>query len=115
MCLPRGKRPLSRAGHAGWGRGAGASVFLITLWSIFTNDAAVWYVSAAEMPGRRHQYVLALYTLLTGIILKGLTLQTCVFDICVYRIFYVCIGIDLRKGLYIIMRRVLNCALDRVW
>ena len=39
--------------------------------------------------GRRYQHVLALCAVLTGVILKGLTLRKLVFDVCVC-MFYVC-------------------------
>ena len=64
--------------------------------------------------GRRYQHVLALCALLTRVILKGLTLQIFVSDVCVC-MFYFCevTGfVDwLDKGfIYIYLRRVLKCA-----
>ena len=37
--------------------------------------------------------------LLTGVVLKGLTLQKCVFDFCVCISFYVCVGVGFKDCL----------------
>ena len=39
-----------------------------------------------------YQHVLALCVLLTGVVLKGLTLKICVWCLCMYDLFSVCIG-----------------------
>ena len=52
----------------------------------------IWY-RYIRRTGRGYQNVSALCVLLTGVILKGLTLPKCVFDICVH----VCFVLGLRR------------------
>ena len=62
--------------------------------------------------GWRCQHFVALCGLLTGVLLKGLTLQKLVSDVCVC-IFYVCLAIgfvDWHDRGFIYIRRVLKCA-----
>ena len=49
-------------------------------------------VSVNRWNGRRYQHVLALYALLTGVILKELVLRKYVFHVCVCMLSFVCTG-----------------------
>ena len=54
----------------------------------FLYFSLTWY-RLIRRNGRRYQHVLALCALLTGVILKGLTLRKVMSDVCVC-MFYVC-------------------------
>ena len=80
----------------------------INFW-MFHLQLLVKQLQIAPWNGRRYQQVLALCDLLTGVILKGLTLRKCVFDVCVCMFcfmftkwfFKFIFWTDLTKGLYI--------------
>ena len=55
---------------------------------LFLYFSLSWY-RYIRWNGQRYQHVLALCALLTGVILKGLTLRECVSDVCVC-MFHVC-------------------------
>ncbi len=62
--------------------------------------------------GQQYQHVLALRALLTGVIMKGLTLRKFVSNVCVC-MFYVCLAtgfVDWLDREFIYIRRVLKCA-----
>ena len=64
------------------------NIFILCLFIPFLYFSLTWY-RYIRRNGRQYQHVLALCDLLTAVILKGLTLQKFVSDVCVC-MFYVC-------------------------